>query len=338
MPTDPKSHRFPSWFKKTRHPSESSDDRSQVSTPPPSNNQIIGPAAAYDRRNDKHHRSPAGLHSGTLNTTAPTLLLPGGTLQDHTMQQRTSSRDRLLGLFRRSPSPNPASSRRNQSSVSQPKHSMPTAPIQTFTDDSRPSLSPPAEVNPRVMDNAIATGNDDPSIHMQQEPGSSVPATSSVPAESVPRRSDGDLKQTIIGTTKLLLETAAAGLKFAPIANLDQIPNTLLRFIQIYENVSGNTEELNQLCIVIQQAQKSVVEPLQKWTGETPPELKTLVQEFRAELQTQVENIELVQKKHVVKRTIQAPDITQQITNMKSYLNDSILRFQVCMLEDCLND
>ncbi|KAF8319241.1 uncharacterized protein EI90DRAFT_3020816 [Cantharellus anzutake] len=159
---------------------------------------------------------------------------------------------------------------------------MPTAPIQTSRYDSQPSLSPPTEVNPRVMDNAVATGNDDLSVHMQQEPGSSVPATSSVPAESVPCRSDGDLNKTIIGTTKLLLKTVAAGLKFAPIANLDQIPNTLLRFIQTYENVSGNTEELNQLCIVIQQAQKSVVEPLQKWTGETSPELKTLVQEFCA--------------------------------------------------------
>ncbi|KAF8328563.1 uncharacterized protein EI90DRAFT_1534911 [Cantharellus anzutake] len=231
MSNDPKSHRFPSWFKKRQHPSEPADGRSQASTPPASNNQIIGSATAHERMNNKAHGSLVGLRSGALATTAPAFLLPGGTLQDDTTEQRTSSRDKLLRLFRRSPSPR----HRNQSSTSQSKHPMPTTPIQTSTNDSRPSLSPPAEVNinsQRVMGTVLATGNDDPSVHTQQEPGSSVP---SVPAESVPRRSDGDLKKTIIGTTKLLLETAAAGLKFAPILNLDQIPNTLLRFIQIYE-------------------------------------------------------------------------------------------------------
>ncbi|KAF8319242.1 uncharacterized protein EI90DRAFT_3132665 [Cantharellus anzutake] len=90
MPSDPKSHHFPPWLKKTRHPSELSVNRLQVSTPPSSNNQIIGPTTAYDRRNDKDQGSPAGLHSGTLTATAPALLLPGD-LQDDTTEQRTLS-------------------------------------------------------------------------------------------------------------------------------------------------------------------------------------------------------------------------------------------------------
>ncbi|KAF8314627.1 uncharacterized protein EI90DRAFT_422855, partial [Cantharellus anzutake] len=46
-------------------------------------------------------------------------------------------------------------------------------------------------------------------------------------------------------------------------------------------------------------------------------------------LKTQLEDIESVQNKHIVERTIRAPDITQQITNMKTYLNDVVHRFEL---------
>ena len=45
-----------------------------------------------------------------------------------------------------------------------------------------------------------------------------------------------------------------------------------------------------------------------------------------------MENIELVQHQHVLKRTIEATDITQQISAMKNTLNDAINPIQVCML------
>ena len=48
------------------------------------------------------------------------------------------------------------------------------------------------------------------------------------------RRSRPD-KKTIISATKLFLQSAAVALKVAPIPNLDQIPNTLLTWIQICE-------------------------------------------------------------------------------------------------------
>ena len=57
----------------------------------------------------------------------------------------------------------------------------------------------------------------------------------SAPVPSVSPTSDNDRKKTIISGTKLLLQTAATALQFAPIPNLDQIPNTLLTWIQIYE-------------------------------------------------------------------------------------------------------
>jgi hypothetical protein len=42
-------------------------------------------------------------------------------------------------------------------------------------------------------------------------------------------------KKKAIAVAKVALQVAAAGLKTAPIPNLDQIPNILLMLIQIYE-------------------------------------------------------------------------------------------------------
>ncbi|KAF8334948.1 uncharacterized protein EI90DRAFT_379998 [Cantharellus anzutake] len=131
--------------------------------------------------------------------------------------------------------------------------------------------------SPRAMPPTHYIQNNSTSVRTHQEPadiGTSVPVGSA-------SRSSGDLKKTIVASTKLLLQAAATALKFTPIKNLDQIPNTLLACISIYEDVKGNSEDLKQLCIVIQQTQASVLEPLQKWTGEVPPELDSLVKEIR---------------------------------------------------------
>ncbi|SRR5258708_752595 len=50
-----------------------------------------------------------------------------------------------------------------------------------------------------------------------------------------PSSPDGGGKKTVISAIKLLLRTAVHALKSVPIPNLDQIPNTLLEWIQIYE-------------------------------------------------------------------------------------------------------
>ena len=47
-------------------------------------------------------------------------------------------------------------------------------------------------------------------------------------------RSDSDLKKTIV-STRLLLQTAATTPRLDPILNLDQIPNTPLTWIGIFE-------------------------------------------------------------------------------------------------------
>ena len=48
------------------------------------------------------------------------------------------------------------------------------------------------------------------------------------------------------------------------------------------QTVSGNTEDMKQLCDVIKQVGDSVLQPLQEWTGEVPSELENLIQHFHA--------------------------------------------------------
>ncbi|KAF8341611.1 uncharacterized protein EI90DRAFT_1759107 [Cantharellus anzutake] len=180
---------------------------------------------------------------------------------------------------------------------------------------------------------------DSASIGTQHAPTdieSSVPVTLSASAESAHRWIDDDRKKTIIGAIKLILETAVANLKFSSIANLDQIPSMILRWIQIYENISSNAEDLNWLYEVIQKTHDSVLEPLRKWTEEVPPEIRSLVQEICVALQEQVEGIELVQKEKGQTKRLQASDMTQQITNMKNCLNDATHRYEVGILESFL--
>ncbi|KAF8324967.1 uncharacterized protein EI90DRAFT_2202550 [Cantharellus anzutake] len=91
-----------------------------------------------------------------------------------------------------------------------------------------------------------------------------------------------DQKNTTLNAIKLLLQTSAAALKFAPIPQLDQIPNTLLAWINIYESATTNVEDMEKLHIVIRQVRDSVLQPLQEWTGEIPPELENLSRDFYA--------------------------------------------------------
>ncbi|KAF8314625.1 uncharacterized protein EI90DRAFT_3135825 [Cantharellus anzutake] len=211
--------------------------------------------------------------------------------------------------------------------------SVPIAQIPSSDDPSLPLPPLTTEMDigsPRTTPHTCCIQNNSASVRTYQEPadiGTSVPASSLVRARSGSRGS-GDLKKTIVASTKLHLQAAVTALKFAPIKNIGQVPDTLLACISIYEDVKGNSEELKQLCVVIQQAQASVLEPLQKWTGEVPPELDSLVQEVRVALEKQMEDIKAVREKNIVKRTILAQEIARQITGMKSCLSDAIHRFQ----------
>ncbi|KAF8307844.1 uncharacterized protein EI90DRAFT_1934805 [Cantharellus anzutake] len=90
----------------------------------------------------------------------------------------------------------------------------------------------------------------------------------------------GDGKKTIIAATRLILQTAASALKLAPIPNLDQIPNILLSWLQVYETFDNNDENLKGLDDEVQNAHETIFRLLQLWTGQVPPEIRELIQQF----------------------------------------------------------
>ena len=166
--------------------------------------------------------------------------IPSGS--SHGSRPSPSFRDRLLRGIRRL-SPNPKRSKK--STTSPPEQPMATTPPQSSLHN--PPLSPPSLDSGEGIDHPRSTPNTD-TIHDAGPGGHPEPADVnlpnaaplSVPAPSVLSSSNNDGKKTIISNTRLLLQTAATALQFAPIPNLHQIPNTLLTWIQIYE-VSAST-------------------------------------------------------------------------------------------------
>ena len=161
-------------------------------------------------------------------------IVPSGSSRD----PRTSSfRNRLLQAIRRLSSSPKCS---NELTTSPPERPMSTTSLQPSPHNSplsSPSLDSGERVDyPRSALNAHATH--DTGAREKTKPAdvdSPDAAPLSVPTPLVSSSSDNDRKKTIISSIKLLLQTAATALHFAPIPNLDQIPNTLLTWIQIYE-------------------------------------------------------------------------------------------------------
>ncbi|KAF8324962.1 uncharacterized protein EI90DRAFT_2202693 [Cantharellus anzutake] len=237
----------------------------------------------------------------------------------------SSLRDRFVRwvLRRRSPNPN-----RDKSTTQRAKLS--TSP-QSSPYNSRLSHShlpseetAPSRTDPQAMYETGAVSAEQPGS-TGDGPLLCIESLSSAAATG----SHGDRKKPIMEAIKLLLQTSATALKLAPIPNLYQIPNTLLAWINTYESIIGNAEDMKMLYVVIQKVHDSVFQPLREWTGEIPPELGNLTWDFHAALKKRVEEVESIQRKNLLTRAIRAPDITQQISNMKSCLNDAISRFQL---------
>ncbi|KAF8328873.1 uncharacterized protein EI90DRAFT_3017482 [Cantharellus anzutake] len=87
----------------------------------------------------------------------------------------------------------------------------------------------------------------------------------------MPSASSGsDRKKVVIGAMRLVLQNAALTLKFAPVPNLDAIPNLLLTWLQVYETVGGNDEGLKGLDDEIRGAYTTILRLLQLWTDQIP--------------------------------------------------------------------
>ncbi|KAF8327543.1 uncharacterized protein EI90DRAFT_1765027 [Cantharellus anzutake] len=100
------------------------------------------------------------------------------------------------------------------------------------------------------------------------------------PSERTIHDNAGDRRKTIIKATKIVLQTAASALKFSPIPNLDQIPNMLLAWLQIYETIADNDENLKELDGEVRKARETIFQPLQLWNGPIPPEIDDLIRQF----------------------------------------------------------
>ncbi|KAF8324970.1 uncharacterized protein EI90DRAFT_2202999 [Cantharellus anzutake] len=172
----------------------------------------------------------------------------------------------------RSPSPN-----RDRPTTYGPEQSIADTSLQLSPDNLRPSLSlenvnnTPSRRDPHAIHEKSAVSPGRPGDTSGVGYSSSIESLPAPVASAEATDSYEDRKKTIMGAIKLLLQTSSTVLKFAPIPNLDQIPTTLLTWIQAYESVASNVEDMEKLYVVIQQVRDSVLQPLREWTGEIPP-------------------------------------------------------------------
>ncbi|KAF8336496.1 uncharacterized protein EI90DRAFT_181195 [Cantharellus anzutake] len=132
-----------------------------------------------------------------------------------------------------------------------------------------------------------------------------------------PATGPSDGKKTIIAATRLVLQTAASALKFVPIPNLDQIPNILLSWLQVYETIDNNDENLKGLDDEVREAHETIFRPLLLWTGQVPPEIGDLIQQFNLVLKQHLKQIEALKRQKLAKRIILVTEISQQINAVK---------------------
>ncbi|KAF8316981.1 uncharacterized protein EI90DRAFT_211800 [Cantharellus anzutake] len=167
------------------------------------------------------------------------------------------------------------------------------------TEPARPTTPPQLPPGNAVPPESSVTsgGNIDnprepPTTHTNRENGLSIDAQLELEGINVPRSSgptvtssdspDSNRKEVTIGATRFILQNAASALKFAPIPNLDAIPDLLLKWLDVYETVGGNDESLKGLGDDILKAYDTVLEPLALSTDPIPDEVVVLIRRFHS--------------------------------------------------------
>ncbi|KAF8333607.1 uncharacterized protein EI90DRAFT_586263 [Cantharellus anzutake] len=195
---------------------------------------------------------------------------------------------------------------------------------------STPVPPPEQDVNDQRATLNTDHNTDSTSVHAQlRHKGINVPPLSELAAAPL-SSSDTGRKKTIIGATRLILQSAVSALRFSPVPNLDAIPNLLLTWLQLYETVDGNDENLKGLNDEVKRAYTTILQPLQMWTsqaGEIPPEVVSLIKEFHSDLEEQVRRIKSLESQKVGKRVISATEITQKIADVKTCVANAVSRF-----------
>ncbi|KAF8324202.1 uncharacterized protein EI90DRAFT_2367057 [Cantharellus anzutake] len=240
----------------------------------------------------------------------------------------TSSLHRITKWFGKWSSPN----RRHKSPPSHPEPSVANIRLHPAPDTSRLShLYPEQNVdgNRRSPSSIQTVADTTSSLHSQLERmglDSDVPSLSEVTALSSAPASDRK-KPVIIGTTKLLLQVGAFALKASPIPLLGEIPNLLLKFLQVYESVDSNSENLKGLNDDVHKAYTTILRPLQLWTDNIPPEVTVLIKEFHSALNEQMKKIEELSRQKLPRRLLSVSDVTQHIDAVKACINKAVISF-----------
>ncbi|KAF8322346.1 uncharacterized protein EI90DRAFT_3077986 [Cantharellus anzutake] len=222
---------------------------------------------------------------------------------------------------------------RDRSSIPDIKSSESTTPLEPLSGNpGRSSSSFPLSLDigdPRTLPNTSTVHDGGASLRTQLAlEGISVPPLE--PMKAPRSSSNSDRKKTMIGTTRLTLQTAAFVLKFSPIPKLDQIPNLLLTLLQIYESFDENDTNLKGLNAEVQKAYETILQPLQMWTGQTneaPPEVILLVKDFHSSLEGQIKQIRMLESQKVAERVILGAELTRKIGEVRACIASALSRF-----------
>ncbi|KAF8324167.1 uncharacterized protein EI90DRAFT_2363816 [Cantharellus anzutake] len=225
----------------------------------------------------------------------------------------TSPLRRISNWFGKWSSPN----RRHRSPPPHPEPSVAKIRPHPAPDTSRLShLHPEQNVdgNRRSTPSIQTAADTTSSLHSQLERmglDSDVPSLLEATALSPAPAGDGK-KPVIIGTTKLLLQVGAFALKASPIPLLGEIPNLLLKFLQVYE---------------VHKAYTTILRPLQLWTDNIPPEVTVLIKEFHSALNEQMKKIEELSRQKLPRRLLSVSDVTQHIDAVKTCISKAVISF-----------
>ncbi|KAF8338884.1 uncharacterized protein EI90DRAFT_2426325 [Cantharellus anzutake] len=322
-------------FKILSQRSKGSDSASGSSSQPPLSStssesshvpqiNITGPQVPRDH--DNTHSDRHGLPTESY----PELTVAGQAMPSMNRDSKKSESlmGRVFGRVRRKLSPN----RSRPSTPNLVEPSRPATPLQPSGNDAVLPSFPFARGekidNLRETSGSYATHDNGLSVHAQLEhKGINVP--SSEPTITRSASSGSDRKVVIIGATRLILQNAASALKFAPIPNLDAIPDLLLKWLDVYETVGGNDESLKGLDDDILKAYDTVLEPLALSTDPIPDEVVVLIRRFHSALEEQKQRIDALTNQGSVKRTILAPEISTRISDVKACINDAVNNFSV---------
>ncbi|KAF8335466.1 uncharacterized protein EI90DRAFT_332284 [Cantharellus anzutake] len=130
---------------------------------------------------------------------------------------------------------NPNSGSRSGTPVPVPSPSTPSSPAHSDR-----FLSPPSALSPSetacASPNPWAPYDNSAGVRTELEnAGMNLPVPASEPTPSSSAGPSDGKKESIISTTRLILQTASSALKFSPVPFLPNIPDSLLMLLQVYE-------------------------------------------------------------------------------------------------------